>query len=68
MNTEVSETSSCVPGYHIYKDVWDADVKESLIRTNRTAIDMQSLLSLPLRDGIIIGNLPRKYHAPVPYS
>ena len=27
---EVSETSSCVPGYHIYKDVWDAVIGKEL--------------------------------------
>ena len=41
--------------------VWNSNVKESLIQTE--AIDMQS----SLRDGIITGNLPHKYHKPVPY-
>ena len=27
---EVSETSSCVPGYHIYKDFWDAVIGKEL--------------------------------------
>ena len=27
---EVSETSNCVHGYHIYKDVWDAVTCEEL--------------------------------------
>ena len=70
MNTEVTETSSCVPGSHSYKDVWDAVIgaelqcgnKESLIQTEE--IDTQS----PLRDGIITGNLLCKYHEPVSYS
>ena len=70
MNMEVSETSSCVPGYHIYKHVWDAVIGEfigeelqcDLIQTE--AIGMQS----SLRDGIITGNLLHKYHEPVPYS
>ena len=56
---EDSETSSCVPGYHIYKHIWDAvigefigeEVRCKLIQTE--VIDMQS----PLRDGIITGNL-----------
>ena len=26
----VSETSSCVPGYHNYKDVWDAVIGKEL--------------------------------------
>ena len=69
MNVEVSETSSCVLGYHIYKHIWDAVIseelrceRESLIQTE--AIDMQS----PLKDGIITGHLPHKYHEPVPFS
>ena len=47
-NMEVCERNSCVRGYHIYKDIWDAvigensDVKGSLIIE---AIGMQ----LPLR-------------------
>ena len=30
VNMEVSETSSCVPGYYIYKDVWNAVTGEEL--------------------------------------
>ena len=29
---KVSERSSCVHGYHIYKDVWDAVIGEELQR------------------------------------
>ena len=64
MNTEVSQTSSCVPGYHICKDIGlqlfmkNFDVKEDLIQTE--VIDMQSPLSV-----IITGYLPCKYHKPV---
>ena len=66
----VSETSSCVPGYHIYKHVWEAVIGEfigeelrcELIQTE--VIDMQS----PLRDRIITSHLLHKYHEPVPYS
>ena len=42
--------------------VKNSDLKESLIQTE--AIGMQS----PLRDGIITGHLPGKYHEPVPFS
>ena len=40
----------------------NSDVKASPIQTEM--IGMQS----PLRNGIITGHLPRKYHEPIPFS
>ena len=63
MNMEVCERSSCVHGYHIYKDIWtqllakNSSVKESPIQTE--AIGMQSLL------GLITSHLLCKYYEPV---
>ena len=70
VNTEVSESSSCVHGYHIINFISTfrmqllarhSDVKESLKQTK--AIDMR----LPLRDGIITGYLPHKCLEPVTF-
>ena len=41
VNMEVEETSSCVPGYHNYKDIWDAVIGTELqcereLDTNRS--------------------------------
>ena len=49
---KVSERSSCVRGYHIYKDVWDAVIGKEIQcerepDTNKSDCCMQS----PLRDG-----------------
>ena len=55
-NMEVCERNSCVFGYHIYKDIWDAVIGEELLcerepdnRSDRYAVAIK-------KDGII----PRK--------
>ena len=57
---EVCERNSCVRGYHMYKDIWNAVIGEELLcerepdnRSNRYAVAIK-------KDGIIIGHLPRK--------
>ena len=59
-NMEVCERNSCVRGYHIYKDIWDAVIGEELQcerepdnRSDRYAVAIK-------KDGIIIGHIPRK--------
>ena len=66
MNTEVSETSSCVPSYHIYKQVWDVVIgKELQCEREREAIDMQSPLKMGLSPVICRVNITNLY---VPFS
>ena len=50
----------CVHGYHVYKDIWEAAVGETVVCVlepgnfnNRNAIAVE-------KDGRIIGHLPRK--------
>ena len=57
---ETCERNSCVRGYHVYKDIWDAVIGEELVcerepdnRSNRYAVAIR-------KDGIIIGYLPYK--------
>ena len=57
---EVCERNSCVHGYHIYKDIWDAVIDEELLcerepnnRSDQYAVAIK-------KDGIIIGHLPHK--------
>ena len=57
---ETCERNSCVHGYHVYKDIWNAVIGEELVcerepdnKSDRYAVAVR-------KDRIIIGHLPRK--------
>ena len=53
------ERDCCVRGYHVYQEVWEAAVDEVLAceRQPRNAADRYAV---SVKDGTIIGHLPRK--------
>ena len=64
---ELCESSSCVRGYHIYKDIWDVVIGEEL-QCERELIQTEAIgIQSPLKDGIITSHLLCKYHQPVPF-
>ena len=58
---EIFETKCCIRGYHVYKEVWEAVVEESLVceREPENASD-RYVVAVKKPPGTIIGNLPRK--------
>ena len=57
---EVCKRNSCVRGYHIYKDIWDAVIGEEL-RCEREPDNRSDRYAVAIKkDGIIIGHIPRK--------
>ena len=58
---EVCEKNSCVRGYHIYKDIWDAVIGEELQCERSPIIEAIAGYAVAIKkDGIIIGHIPRK--------
>ena len=57
---ETFQKESCVRGYHIYRELWDAVVGEELEcqRERGNATDMYAVAVI--KDSIIVGHLPRK--------
>ena len=56
---EVCERNSCVRGYHIYKNVWDAVIGEELQCERELANERDRYAVAARKDGTIIGHLPR---------
>ena len=60
---EEFQKESCVRGYHLYKDVWNAVLGEELL-CRRGAGNSSDLYTVAvLKDGTTIGHLPRKISA-----
>ena len=57
---EFCERNSCVCGYHIYKDIWDAVIGEELLCERQPDNRSDCYTVAVKKDGIIIGHLPRK--------
>ena len=57
---ETFQKESCVRGYHIYRELWDAVVGEELEcqRERGNATDMYAVAVI--KDCTIVGHLPRK--------
>lgn len=54
------EIESCVRGYHVYKDIWIAQVGELLV-CERDQYNVQDRYAVSVKkDGNVIGHLPRK--------
>ena len=57
---EEFQKESCVRGYHVYKDVWNAVLGEELL-CQREAGNSSDLYAVAvLKDGTTVGHLPRK--------
>ena len=55
---EVRERNSCVHGYHIYKDVWDALIGE--LQCERELDNVSDRYAVAVKkDGTVIGHLSR---------
>ena len=54
------QKESCIRGYHIYRELWDAVVGEELEcqREHSNATDMYAVAVI--KDSTIVGHLPRK--------
>ena len=51
---------SCIRGYHIYKDVWEAAVGEVLACLREPDNDADRYAVAVKKDAFVIGHLPRK--------
>ena len=65
VNMEVCERSSCVHGYHIYKDIWDVVIGEELQCERESDTNRNNGYAVTVR--IITSHLPHKCHEPVPF-
>ena len=54
------EKSSCVRGYHVYRDIWEAVVDEVLQCERERSNSKDRYAVAVKKDGIIIGHLPCK--------
>ena len=50
----------CVQGYHVYKEIWTAVIGETLSCTREPDNANDRYAVAVLKDGMIIGHLPRK--------
>lgn len=55
------EMASCVRGYHVYKEIWEAVIRERLVceRQPENQRDRYAV-AIKKNDGTIIGHVPRK--------
>ena len=61
---ETVERACYVHGYHMYKDVWDASIGEYL-KCQRELSNLKDRSTIAvLRDGTIVGHLPKKISFP----
>lgn len=56
---EVCERNSCVRGYHVYKNIWDAVIGEELQCERELDNENDRYAVAVKKDGTIIGHLPR---------
>ena len=57
---EEYEIESCVRGYHVYKDVWTADIGELLVcERDQNNVEDRYAVSVK-KDGNVVGHLPKK--------
>ena len=57
---EIFERKCCIRGYHVYKEVWEAVVEESLVCEREPENASDRYARCGCEKGNIIGNLPRK--------
>ena len=51
---------SCVRGYHIYKDIWEASVGEELPCQRESGNRADPFAVAVVRSGVTVGHIPRK--------
>lgn len=61
---ETAERSSCVQGYHVYRAIWDAVIGEDLVCERETTNEHDRYAVAVVKDGVIIGHLPRTISRP----
>ena len=60
LSMEEFEVSSCIRGYHVYKDTWDAATGEELA-CEREVHNTQDRYAVAVKmEGTVVGHLPRK--------
>ena len=57
---EEFKRSSCVHGYHVYSNIWDAAVGEQLECAREPLYDSDRYAVAVIEHSVIIGHLPRK--------
>ena len=55
---EVLERSCCIRGYHVYKEVWEASVGETLTYEREPGNAADRYAVAVKKDGSIVGHLP----------
>ena len=51
---------SCVRGYHIYKDIWEASIGEELPCQRESGNRADPFAVAVVRSGVTVGHIPRK--------
>ena len=51
---------SCVRGYHIYKDLWDASIGDDTLREREPFNDANQYGVAVLKDDTVVSHIPRK--------
>ena len=60
INMETFQMESCVRGYHVYKDLWEAVVGERLECQRERDNPSDTYAVAVKKGGIVVGYLPRK--------
>ena len=51
---------SCIRGYHVYKDTWEANIGDKLDCVRQPGNSKDRFAVATLRNNTIVGHLPRK--------
>ena len=54
------EMESCVRGYHVYKDLWDASIGEDILCEREPFNNADRYAVAVLKDDTVVGHIPRK--------
>ena len=50
----------CIRGYHFYKDLWNASLRDQLHCQRERSNDKDRYAIAVVHDGVVVGHLPRK--------
>ena len=54
------EMESCICGYHVYKNLWDASIGEDILCEREPLNDADRYAVAVLKDDTVVGHIPRK--------
>ena len=53
------EQDNCIRGYHIYQNIWNAEVDEHFVCEREPLNPSDRYAVAVLKDGVVVGHLPR---------